>query len=590
MSPSQVRGLYNVPRRRLPANPHEWHGRYRVGSQPGHRAPGFRDFAVYETAHPATTTSPQACNGTAGAEAMDILQLSCPTVVMRVCLPDLGVDALAATRATEGENPSVNQASKPSILACRHCLFLPAIQRIGGPLLGPNKVTKSFSNSLWRPQVLSLDLPELQGLEAYRLYRQRGVISISVFDELQPPHAVSNTCQDAWRPGTQPAMLRRHPQVFLGAFDVQWRSLLPSAAESAAHLVGSAAAADALSRRHQQQHQQHHQQQLFERLFDVAEDGTCCLGFLNGCFRLRQPRALVTHARVTQGCNSAISNDFREQRMGAETGMESPLDMFVSLKLEIRGPALAICCGLPRPLLPEDLHRQQQHDQQQQDGDQQHHQQPRLQPGKGSSEEQALICHDLQWRQRARRCGVWTPPSSIGEQLPLGALVTLAAPVKLSARGWWLLLLRSSPVFLSGMDSFGSLRLLCRLLFPVLPPASVAVPFEPHCLERTAAFVSLLPSVEEHQLFKGKAFENTLQGMDQSLMVAAIPSPGRIAGSQSNYAKHRPPRMRLIAALRCSPCCCMACRGAASLDDSPTGARGWMLPTSGSRPVVVLLL
>lgn len=117
----QVRGLYNVPRRRLPADPNEWHGRYRVGCQAGHKAPGFQDFAVYQTACPATTTILEDCSGT--GTAMEILQLSCPIVVVRVCLPDLGIDVSSATRATEGENPSINQASvilSPKRTAIRH--------------------------------------------------------------------------------------------------------------------------------------------------------------------------------------------------------------------------------------------------------------------------------------------------------------------------------------------------------------------------------------------------------------------------------------------------------------------------------------
>ena len=61
------------------------------------------------------------------------------------------------------------------------------------------------------------------------------------------------------------------------------------------------------------------------------------------------------------------------------------------------------------------------------------------------------------------------------------------------------------------MDSFGCLRLLCRLLSPLLPPSSVAEPFDPFCFEKTAAFVSLLPVVNEKQVFTGETNANKLK-------------------------------------------------------------------------------
>lgn len=61
-------------------------------------------------------------------------------------------------------------------------------------------------------------------------------------------------------------------------------------------------------------------------------------------------------------------------------------------------------------------------------------------------------------------------------------------------------------VFLfSGLDVRAAPLMCSRLLKPLLPPPSVAFPFEPTCFEKTAAFVSLFYPVEEEALFKGKA-------------------------------------------------------------------------------------
>ncbi|KAL8442382.1 hypothetical protein Emag_006485 [Eimeria magna] len=408
-----VRGLYNVPRRRHSASPAGWHGRYRLGHQPGHMAPGFENFAVYEAALPAATGAPEIFSQP--SPTVDILQLSCPIVALRVCLPDVGVDAFTATMPTEGENPAINQA-------------------------------------------LSLKLPQLEHIESERLYRQRGFVSILVFDQLHP-RLLSDTHSRCNRVSRQ-QLDAAPPFVFLGSFELEWRSLLSSAEATASNIVGPAAAAEAFSQgsRPSQQLVGHEcQQKVLTRLLGVGPDGTCCLCILNGCFRLRQPRGLLSHSRVTQFSFSAAP--------GKQSTLEAPLDMFVSLKVEIRGPASALCGGRPRHLLPEvQCQQQEQHQQRQRLDSSSHHIE-----SFPLNETSMLINHDLRWRQKASRCGVWTPPTIIG------------------------------------MDTSGCSRLLCRLLLPALPPIAVAVPFDPHCFEKTAAFVSLLPAADSCMYSEGLA-------------------------------------------------------------------------------------
>lgn len=204
---------------------------------------------------------------------------------------------------------------------------------------------------------------------------------------------------------------QKAPEVFLGSFEIEWRSILPTAVENAAQSIGPAAAAEAVSYHEPHEIQWEQQQQLFAKLLDIESDGRCCLCFLNGCFRLKQPRGLLTHARVTQGSRTAADTASSHWCTKADMEVETPLDMFIALKLEIRGPALAMCCAFPRQFLPEDLQLQQQ-----QAEDQQHGHHHGRQPQPGCSEASALICHDVQWRHKARRSGVWTPPSSIGKQ------------------------------------------------------------------------------------------------------------------------------------------------------------------------------
>ncbi|KAL8443493.1 hypothetical protein Emed_006774 [Eimeria media] len=431
----EIRGLYNVPRRRLPASPAEWHCRYRLGRQPGHRPPGFENFAVYEAALPAPTGAPEIF--TPSLPTVDILQLSCPVVALRVCLPDLEVDVFTATMPTEGENPAINQA-------------------------------------------LSLKLPQLEHIESERLYRQRGFISVMVFDQLHP-RLLSDTHSHCNRLPRQ-QIDAAAPFVFLGSFEVEWRSVLSSAEATASRIVGPAAAAEAFcqgSRPSQHPAGHEYQQKVLTRLLGVEPDGACCLCILNGCFRLRQPKGLLSHSRVTQF-------NFSEAP-GMPASPEAPLDMFVSLKLEIRGPAIALFGGRPRHIFPEDQY-------------QQHQQRQRLDnPSRQIKsfeldETSMLINHDVRWRQKASRCGVWMPPTIIG------------------------------------MDTFGCFRLLCRLLLPALPPVAVTAPFDPHCFEKTAAFVSLLPVVDEQQLFRGTppsqgtpSLADTAAGLGSRMLSASSP-------------------------------------------------------------------
>ncbi|KAL8274290.1 hypothetical protein Esti_001801 [Eimeria stiedai] len=190
-----------------------------------------------------------------------------------------------------------------------------------------------------------------------------------------------------------------------------------------------------------------HQQQVLKKLLDVEEDGLCCLCILNGCFRLRRPGGLLTHSHVTQLSFSAT--------VRVPPRLHTPLDMFVPLKLELRGPASALCWGRPRHILPEVHHQQQQQHQQWQRLQKKPSQQMEPYAGLSLNETSMLINHDVHWRQKASRCGVWSPPTIIA------------------------------------MDTFGCLRLLSRLLLPALPPVTVTVPFDAHCFEKTAAFVSL---------------------------------------------------------------------------------------------------
>ncbi|KAL8428101.1 hypothetical protein ACSSS7_007382 [Eimeria intestinalis] len=364
----EVRRLYNVPRRRLPASPAEWHGRYRLGRQPGHKAPGFENFALYEAAQPAAAGTPETF--TPPSPAVDILQLSCPIVALRVCVPDLGIDVFTATTPTEGENPAINQA-------------------------------------------LSVKLPQLSRFESEGLYRQRGSISISVFDQLRP-----RPLADA-RSARRRLPLERSegaaPLVFLGSFELEWRSLLSSAEATASRIVGPAAAAEVFCHDgHPYQHRigPEYQQKVLAELLGVGQDGTCCLCVLNGCFRLRQPRGLLSHSRVAHFGFPAAG--------GKPPRVQAPLDMFVSLKLEIRGPAFALFGVRARHILPEDQYEHHQHQRQRQQLPEARPHQTDPYAGLPLNENTVLINHDVRWRQKASRCGVWTPPSVIARmpQIP----------------------------------------------------------------------------------------------------------------------------------------------------------------------------
>ncbi|OEH80173.1 hypothetical protein cyc_00254 [Cyclospora cayetanensis] len=422
-----VRRLYNVPRRQLPADLNEWHRQCCNISEPAYRPQGCVGFAVYEKAIPSTATAAKIC--TKAASAINVLQISRPKVVVRISLPEIGVDISSSTRSAEGENPFIDQA-------------------------------------------LSFDLSGVQCYDIARLYKQRGRIYISVFDEMRLPDSIACTRHNSLHQQDYKDTLREEPSILLGSLDLAWSSLLLSATETAVPSMESAAFANAIPRTYKQRNRL---RKLFERRIHIAEDGTCCLCILNGCFRLQQPRGLLSHDRGVQKTSAASGGAVSPHSRAAHACVATPCDMFISLKIEIRGLALAIGCGFPRMLFPENLDTRLVQPGQQLLESVNFQRQPFHDKSDGH-DIQALITLDMQWRQKAQRCGALAVPSSIV------------------------------------MDSLGSLRLLCDLLFPALPPESVAVPFEPYCLEKTAAFVSLLPCVDDSQVFKGKLEHFALSG------------------------------------------------------------------------------
>ena len=323
---------------------------------------------------------------------------------------------------------------------------------------------------------MSLALPEAAALEAGALQRQRGRLRISVFDEfLQQPNTNKNSFNNPWV-SAEPSETAV-PKVLLGYLDLPWASVISSATKAAADGVESAVALKHLST-HKNDEQQQQQQKLFNEVFDVSADGTCCLCLLNGCFQLQQPKGLLTHIHLSRPHSPDVPTGLllqlcQQQQLQQQVLLQhctaTPFDLFVSLKLEIRGPARAICCSFPRTLMPEEIYQQLQQEkrkeeqqqqqqkqpqqQQQQQRDErgphlcqqqqpplqqpqrepQHHahlqqvqqerqqqQQPpllHLQPGKDLWEDRNLIELDKKWRQKAGRKGVSGSPSSIGKCL-----------------------------------------------------------------------------------------------------------------------------------------------------------------------------
>ena len=107
----QVRGLFNVPLRRLPASVEELHGRCRLGCTEGINGLGLGGFQVYETRHPQTTYAPAASqtNSSKRESPCQLLQLSHPFVQVQLLLPELRIHITATTKAVQGENPHINQ-------------------------------------------------------------------------------------------------------------------------------------------------------------------------------------------------------------------------------------------------------------------------------------------------------------------------------------------------------------------------------------------------------------------------------------------------------------------------------------------------
>ncbi|CDJ31968.1 uncharacterized protein EMH_0071250 [Eimeria mitis] len=282
-------------------------------------------------------------------------------------------------------------------------------------------------------------------------------------------------------------------------------------------------------------HQQQQQQQLFKEMFDVEEDGTCCLCLLNGCFRLQQPKGLLTHIHLSRPHIPSIPSDLllqlqQQQQLQQQVLLQhftaTPFDLFVSLKLEIRGPARALCCNLPRILMPEEIYqqlqeekrkeeeRQQKQQQQQQQTvpvqqqdeeglylcqqeqqqqtlqeqpslqqqQQQQQQMLQLQPGKGSGEDKCLIDWDKRWRHKTYEEGLYLCQQEQQQQ-------TLQEQPSLQQQQQQQQMLQLQPGKGSGedkclidwdkrwrhkterrgvwIDSFGCLRLLSRLLSPL---------------------------------------------------------------------------------------------------------------------------
>ncbi|CDI76827.1 hypothetical protein, conserved [Eimeria praecox] len=248
-----------------------------------------------------------------------------PFVQIQVVLPDLRIQLTATTKAVQGENPHINQA-------------------------------------------LNLTLPEAAAVEAGVLQRQRGCVRISVFDEfLQQPNTSNRN--EPWLFAAPSE--NTNPRVLLGCLELPWSSVVTSATGAAAKRVGSSAALQRHKVHMNPQQRQQQQQQLLNEMFDVAADGTCCIGLLNGCFRMQQPKGLLTHIHLSRPQNPNMPTDLllqlqQQQQLQQQVLLQHfaavPFDLFVSLKLEIRGPAKAICCCLPRILMPEEMYQQQQED------------------------------------------------------------------------------------------------------------------------------------------------------------------------------------------------------------------------------------